>query len=149
LSLDDNTANVVEICKLLYSHFKKNMVLVDSKCLKLVDSIHTRGSSFWKSTRKVYCLEEESFKRLAEAKKRCNDDIFDSDEDDELTEAVLSKNKKPAHNCDVKLSVIEKKIDKMQNLFELFLNEKAAFIKMQSLKSFLNCIICLEIPGNN
>ena len=67
LSLDDNTANVVEICKLLYSHLKKNMVLVDSKCLKLVDSIQTSGSSFWKSTRKVYCLEEESFKRLAEA----------------------------------------------------------------------------------
>ena len=61
----------------------------------------------------------------------------------------LPKNKKPAHNCDAKLSVIEKKIHKMQNLFELFLNEKAAFIKMQSLKSFLNCIICLEIPGKN
>ena len=28
------------------------------------------------SLRKFYCLEEESFKRLAEAKTRCNDDIL-------------------------------------------------------------------------
>jgi hypothetical protein len=45
---------VVDFCKLLLAHFKKNMVLVDCKYLRIVDSIHTRGASFWKLTRKVF-----------------------------------------------------------------------------------------------
>ena len=81
LTLDENTANVVDICKLLFAHFKRNMVLVDCKCLKIVDSVHTRGASFWKSTRKIFCANEESFKRVEIDRKRAVDDI-ESDEDE-------------------------------------------------------------------
>jgi len=75
------TANVVDICKLLFAHFKRNKVLVDCKCLKIVDSVHTRGASFWKSTRKIFCANEESFQRVERDRKRAVDDI-ESDEDE-------------------------------------------------------------------
>lgn len=58
------------------------MVLFDVKCLKINDNIHTRGFTYWKSTRKVFCTEEDSYKKIESlSRKRTNDD---SDENDEI-----------------------------------------------------------------
>jgi hypothetical protein len=79
ITLTEKTANIHHILQVLKQHFNKDMVLVDVKALKINDSDHTRGFNFWKSTRKIYCIEHNEFNQLQTNKRRKESDESSDD----------------------------------------------------------------------
>ena len=133
VTLEAGHCSPVNVAELVSQQVGFEVVLLDSKCLPVIESDTTTGADYWKSNHKILAASNSLYKRLiGSSSKRANDDV-------DLTNSDQDIGSHPKSKC---CCVSDNRLDKILEVVER-IQEKNDFV--EKISGLFECIIVKDV----